>query len=116
MFEEISHRLFLYVVTQLLTTGQMQVSVCGRSVVFQIDNHTGKWLISTKVSDPSETSKECFHTQSKAIFHQPHSYLVEGERGVYFQRTIQPVTQYILFRSILADYLSEASDWKKILS
>lgn len=119
MEENITYRLYIFIMTQLMTSGRIKTFICGREVTFSLDRASGKWLVSTKIrsAKKSPTSKECFRTQNKAFFHTQGAYLDEegGEgKGVYLKQSFSPLNKYTLFKSYLECYLAEAKDWHKI--
>ena len=115
------YRIYLYILTQMISTGKAEVFFDGKSVEITLDSKTGKWLISSSISSPKNQNrqifKEFFPTSCKARFTSKSGYLFLGENKILsFRQEFSYGNRYAIFREMFSSYLKEAEDWRTIFS
>lgn len=122
MHDGITHRIFLFVMTQLMTCGQTKLYLGTLKINFHLDPESGKWILSTKVvSRNQKIANElynCFCKAKSPILGLKNYFRFEEidfEKNVYFEEKVNPINQYLYFKNFLRDFLSRANDWKEIL-
>jgi hypothetical protein len=115
------YRIYLYILTQIISTGRAEAFFAGINVEFTLDEKSGKWIISSPVGSKKEQKnraiKEFFPRQCKARFTSKESYLFCGNgENVYLRQEISQGNRYTIFREMFVSYLKEAEDWRIVFS
>jgi hypothetical protein len=115
------YRIYLYILTQMISTGKAEAFFAGRNIEFILDPDTGKWIVSSPLFSEKKMSKqvlrEFFPGQCKARFTSKDCYLfLENGEALYLRQEIPMANRYALFREIFSSYLKEAEDWRTIFS
>lgn len=118
-----SHRLFLYIITQIITNGCVKTIINGRMVEFSQNMYTKKWVITSEVSSENKGSakmiKECFPGYCKASFTNDGTCLIQDATKpgqVVLRQEINPINTYKFFQTILTEFLDSVEDWTEIFA
>lgn len=118
-----SYRLFLYIITQIITNGRVKAIINGSCVEFSQNIYTKKWVITSQVSfgegGHTQTIRECFPGYSKASFTNDGVCLIQDPKNpgqILLRQEINPIDKYKFFQTVLKDFLGSVEDWTEVFS